>query len=287
MAKDVDLSSKEWIDIVFDGKNKDFGAYQMRATSTARHNKAVIVVLCILAVIFVFLILAMTGVFNKAEEETNAGIEQEQLSLYNPEDEIEEEPEEVIPDIPEERQEMIKEEVANSIQNTDIDIVKDEEVVNEVKTQEELREDNRQMGAIDVSDGIDDLTKKSVTEEVIIEQPKEEKPKEDNIVYNTANVQQQPEFPGGEAAMYKWLNEHIQYPAAAAEEGVSGRVTVQFIVSKTGAIENVEVVRGRHPALDKEALRVVKSMPKWNPGRNNGQAVKVTYILPVTFKLQQ
>ena len=59
------------------------------------------------------------------------------------------------------------------------------------------------------------------------------------------------------------------------------------MVSKTGAIENVKVLRGRHPALDKEALRVVKSMPKWQPGRNNGQPVKVTYTLPVTFRLQQ
>ncbi len=62
---------------------------------------------------------------------------------------------------------------------------------------------------------------------------------------------------------------------------------MEFVVSKTGAIENVKVVRGRHPALDKEALRVVKAMPKWNPGRNNGQPVKVTYILPVQFKLNQ
>ena len=286
MAKDVDLTSQEWLDIVFDGKNKEYGAYQMRATSTARHNKAVIIVLIILALIFIGLILAVNGVFSKAEEETNVGIEQEQLSLYNPDDEIEEEETEEIPEIPEEKIEMPKEEVANSIQNTAIDIVKDEEVVNEVKTQDELKEDNRQMGAIDVSDGVDDLTKKTVQEEVVIVEEKPA-PKEDNIIYTTANVQQQPEFPGGVEAMYKWIGEHLQYPAAAAEEGAQGRVTVEFVVSKTGAIENVKVVRGRHPALDKEALRVVKAMPKWNPGRNNGQPVKVTYILPVQFKLNQ
>ncbi|MDE6692867.1 MAG: energy transducer TonB [Muribaculaceae bacterium] len=286
MAKDVDLTSQEWLDIVFDGKNKEYGAYQMRATSTARHNKAVIIVLIILALIFIGLILAVNGVFSKSEEETNVGIEQEQLSLYNPDDVIEEDEPEDIPEIPEEKIEMPKEEVANSIQNTAIDIVKDEEVVNEVKTQDELKEDNRQMGAIDVSDGVDDLTKKTVQEEVVIVEEKPA-PKEDNIIYTTANVQQQPEFPGGVEAMYKWIGEHLQYPAAAAEEGAQGRVTVEFVVSKTGAIENVKVVRGRHPALDKEALRVVKAMPKWNPGRNNGQPVKVTYILPVQFKLNQ
>jgi len=284
MAKDVDLNSQQWLDIVFDGKNKDFGAYQMRRNNTQRHNKAIVIVLIGLAVILAVLIAVMTGVFKAPEDEgADTNTEQENISLYNPDEEIQEEEEPQI-EIPEEKIEMPKEEVANQIQNTIIDVVEDDKVVNEVKTQDELKEDNRQMGVQDISDGVDDLTKKVVKEEVIVV---EEKPKEDNIVYTTANVQQQPEFPGGEQAMYKWLGDHIQYPAVAAEEGVSGRVIVEFIVSKTGAIENVKVVRGRHPALDKEAIRVVKAMPKWNPGRNNGQAVKVTYHLPVTFRLQK
>ena len=285
MAKDVDLNSQQWLDIVFDGKNKDFGAYQMRQNNTQRHNKAIVIVLIGLAVILALLIAIMTGVFKAPEDEgADTNTVQENISLYNPDDEIQDEPEEQQIEIPEEKIEMPKEEVANQIQNTIIDVVEDEKVVNEVKTQDELKEDNRQMGVQDISDGVDDLTKKVVKEEVIVV---EEKPKEDNIVYTTANVQQQPEFPGGEQAMYKWLGDHIQYPAVAAEEGVSGRVIVEFIVSKSGAIENVKVVRGRHPALDKEAIRVVKAMPKWNPGRNNGQAVKVTYHLPVTFRLQK
>lgn len=284
MAKDVDLTSKEWLDIVFDGKNKEYGAYQMRATSTGRHTKAVIIVVVALIAILVLLILAVTGVFSRAEDESDALVaEQENVALYDPEEEVEEE-EEMEAYIPPEEEVMEKEEVANQIQNTIIDIVEDEEVKNEVKTQEELREDNRMIGGTDISDGVDDLTKNVITQEVIVV---EEKPKEDNIVYNTANVQQQPEFPGGEAAMYKWLNDHINYPAVAAEEGVQGKVIVQFIVSKTGSIEDVKAIRGPHKALEAEAVRVVKSMPAWNPGRNNGQAVKVTYVLPVTFRLQK
>lgn len=282
MAKDVDLTSHEWLDIVFEGKNKDFGAYEMRANSVKRHNKAVIVVFVALAIIIALLILSISGVFNRADsDEGNAAASQEEISLYNPDEEDQdmEEEEEVV--IPEEQPVMEKEEVANQIQNTIIDIVEDNEVVNEVKNQEELREDNRMIGGQDISDGVDDLTKQVVTQEVIIV---EEKPKEE-IIYNTANVQQKPEFPGGEAAMYKWLNEKIVYPPVAAEDGIQGRVIVEFVVSKTGAIENVKVLRGPHPALNKEAERVVKAMPAWNPGRNNGQAVKVTYTLPVTFKL--
>ena len=105
--------------------------------------------------------------------------------------------------------------------------------------------------------------------------------------YTIAMVEQKPEFPGGEAAMYKWLSEHIIYPAQAAEEGVSGRVIVNFIISKSGVVENVKVVRGQHPELDKEAVRLVESMPRWMPARNNGSPVKVNYTLPIAFKLPE
>lgn len=285
MAKDVDLTSKEWLDIVFEGKNHEYGAYEMRSSSTARHNKAVIIVFVCLVAILALLILSISGVFSRAEAEgPDAAAQQEAIAMYDAEEEeLDEEEMEVI-EIPEEIPVVEKEEVANQIQNTIIDIVEDEQVVNEVKNQEELRDDNRMIGGSDISDGVDDLTKAVVTQEVIVV---EEKPKEDNIVYTTANVQQQPSFPGGEQAMYKWLNDHIVYPAVAAEEGVSGRVIVEFVVSKSGAIENVKVLRSPHKALEQEALRVVKAMPAWNPGRNNGQAVKVTYVLPVAFRLQK
>lgn len=291
MAKDVNLSSQEWLDIVFDGKNKDYGAYVLRANTVRRNNKAVVIVLAILAVIVVTLILAVNGVFSPAEEDANTGVEQQDMSLYNGDEEEMEEEEQQI-EIPEEKpEELPKEEIINSIQNTEIDIVKDEEMKNEVKEQSELLDDNRQMGAVDQDKGIDDNTREALTKEVVAEpekpKPEPEVKKADDQIYNTANVQQQPQFPGGEAAMYQWLSSHINYPAAAAEEGVQGRVTVQFMVDKDGSIKNVKVMRGKHPALDKEAQRVVSAMPKWNPGRNNGQPVKVTYVLPVTFKLQQ
>ncbi len=109
---------------------------------------------------------------------------------------------------------------------------------------------------------------------------------EDDRVYNIAMVEEKPEFPGGETAMYKWLSDNLFYPSQAAEDGTQGRVIVEFVISKNGYIENAHIVRGRHPALDKEALRLVNSMPRWKPGHNNGVPVKVTYSLPVTFKLQ-
>lgn len=107
----------------------------------------------------------------------------------------------------------------------------------------------------------------------------------DDKEYSMGVIGQKPEFPGGESALYDYLSSHINYPAQAAEEGVQGRVIVQFTITKTGKIENVSVVRGRHPALDKEALRVVKSMPNWTPGRQDGRAVNVQHTLPITFRL--
>ena len=113
----------------------------------------------------------------------------------------------------------------------------------------------------------------------------EDYPQKTEKVYNIAMVEQKPEFKGGETAMYKWLADSIRYPAEAIADGAQGRVVVGFTVTRTGAIENVHVLRGRHPALDKEAIRVVKAMPEWNPGRNNGRLVNVSYLLPVTFRL--
>lgn len=102
-------------------------------------------------------------------------------------------------------------------------------------------------------------------------------------VYNIAMVEQKPEFPGGEAALYKWLSENVVYPAEAKKDGVEGRVIVEFKITANGNIENARVLRSLHPALDKEALRVVNAMPKWSPGRMNGKPVNVTYMLPITF----
>ncbi len=100
-------------------------------------------------------------------------------------------------------------------------------------------------------------------------------------------VETMPEFPGGQQALFKYLSENVKYPVIAQENGIQGRVICQFVVNKDGAIVDVEVVRsGGDPSLDKEAVRVIKSMPKWNPGKQRGKAVRVKYTVPVNFRLQ-
>ena len=99
-------------------------------------------------------------------------------------------------------------------------------------------------------------------------------------------VEQMPSFPGGDKALLEYLSNNIKYPVVAQENGVQGRVVVSFVVEKDGSITDVKVVRSVDPSLDKEAARVVKSMPRWIPGKQNGSAVRVKYNVPVSFKLQ-
>ena len=107
--------------------------------------------------------------------------------------------------------------------------------------------------------------------------------KKNNMVFDVVEVM--PQFPGGQIAMLKYIMENIKYPEQAMKEGIQGRVTVRFIVEKDGSISNVKPVLSVHPLLDKEAVRVVESMPKWSPGKQNGKPVRVRFNVPVMFKL--
>lgn len=104
--------------------------------------------------------------------------------------------------------------------------------------------------------------------------------------YANVDVDQMPEFPGGEKAMMQWVAQNITYPAQAVEEGATGVVAVQMVIDENGNVTNVSVKKGVHPALDREAVRVIKKMPRWKPGLKDGTPVKVQYIVPVTFRLR-
>ena len=118
-----------------------------------------------------------------------------------------------------------------------------------------------------------------------IEQVEEEVVEEEAIPFQL--VETKPGFMGGDAnAFSKWVNERLQYPEIAKENGIQGRVLLQFVVGADGSVSNVKVVRGVDPSLDKEAVRVVQSSPKWSPGKQRDRAVKVTYTFPVIFQLR-
>lgn len=113
----------------------------------------------------------------------------------------------------------------------------------------------------------------------------EEEAEDEEIVF--VKVEKDPEFPGGVQALFKYLSENIKYPVIAQENGIQGQVVCQFTVNKDGSIVDINVVRSSgEPSLDKEAVRVIQSMPKWKPGQQGGKAVRVKYTLPVRFRLQ-
>ena len=214
MAKDVDLTSREWREIVFEGKNKEFGAYKIREASPARHTKAVVSVLVAVGIILVLLILSISGVFAKPEEDTVAVSTVQELVTMETEEEIEEEIEEETFQLPEPEEIVAPEEVANQQQVTALLIVEDEQLEEDkqVKNQDEVLDNEAAVGAVDITEGTNDLNKVMVKEEVIAE-PKVEEEQPMSI----AMVEQKPQFAGGEAAMYKWLSDNIVYPPAAAE----------------------------------------------------------------------
>ena len=141
-------------------------------------------------------------------------------------------------------------------------------------------EDNVETESIEVN------TEETETEVVIaapVEAPVEEE--EEEVVFVV--VESMPEFPGGQQALFKYLSENVKYPVIAQENGIQGRVICQFVVNKDGSIVDVEVVRsGGDASLDKVAVRVIKTMPKWKPGKQRGKPVRVKYTVPVNFKLQ-
>lgn len=133
---------------------------------------------------------------------------------------------------------------------------------------------------LDIDTEADEETMIEQTDIMIEEEVEEEEPEIFMV------VEQMPEFPGGQAELFKYISQNIQYPAIAKENGIQGKVFIQFVVGKDGSITNVTVLRGVDPSLDKEAVRVVKSMPKWKPGKQRGKPVYVRYQVPINFKLQ-
>lgn len=274
----IDLISSDWVDLVFEGRNKAYGAYRLRKSTTKRNILAMVAVVILLVVAFIILTVknfvdeqrakvAMTQVAeltNYDQPKKKAEVKQKKVEV---------EPERVV------------ERVKSSIKFTAPVIKKDEEVKpdEELKTQDELMSTKTAIGTFDVK-GNDDANGEILKAKEVIAEPEPPKHEEENKVFDI--VEQQPLFPGGPTALMKYLSENTKYPVVAQENGVQGRVTVQFVVEKDGSISDVHVLRGVDPSLDKEAVRVVKSMPRWTPGKQNGSAVRVKYQVPVTFRLQ-
>ena len=150
----------------------------------------------------------------------------------------------------------------------------------------------RIMDVITIVDDDEDIDEELIIEEAIVDMDEDVKIQvnEDIEVNDEPEifivVEEMPKFHGGDVELMKWINQSVKYPVIAQENGIAGRVHMNFVINETGGIENIVVVRGVDPALDKEAIRVIKKMPKWKPGKQRGKAVKVSFSLPINFQLQ-
>ena len=274
----VDLIDKNWVELVFDGRNKEYGAYVLRKETGMRNIKSMLLV-------FAVIIAIMAGVAAKVAIENafpkKVAMETD-VELTKLAEKKEAKVEKKAPVKVEEQK--VVEKVKSSVKFTPPVIKKDDEVKpeEELKSQEDLNKTNTAIGSFDVK-GNDETGGEVLKAKEVIAQP--EPPKEEETkVFDVVEVM--PTFPGGQQALFEWLSKNIKYPVVAEENGVQGRVIVTFVVERNGSITDVQVAKSVDPSLDKEAVRVVKAMPHWIPGKQNGSAVRVKFTVPVTFRLQ-
>lgn len=269
----LNIFSNEWCDIVFEKRSKDYGAYVMRTLSSKRHRLAIIITLAFFLAAF-----TLPGLINSIiPEAKETNVEVTNLSNIKMDKDKMKEPEKLKIEEPE------PEKIKSTIQFTPPVIKNDEDVKDEqmMKNQEELIDSKLSISTADVKGNSTDADAKDLAD---LETKKEVV--EEEYVKPFTVVEQMPEFPGGDQNMMKFLHDNTRYPQMAKESGIAGTVYVTFVVNKNGQISDVKVLRGIGGGCDEEALRVVRSMPSWIPGRQNGKSVPVQFNLPIKFILQ-
>ena len=282
MAK-IDLYDPKWVEMVFAGKNKEYGAYQLRKGTSGRNIKSLLILVIAAALVGGF--LAWKVIEQKQAEEQQAYMEAMKLAeLQEQAKKEKKKPEPVKPKI-EPKKEIP---VARETQKFTAPVIKKDELVkeeNQVKQMDKL--DDKVAVGTENKEGVKDRTVEAVRNDIAVAAPPPPpapKPEVASKVFDV--VEEMPSFPGGQGALMSYLASNIKYPVVAQENGVQGRVIVSFVVERDGSISDVRVARSVDPSLDREAQRVVKSMPKWKPGKQNGSAVRVKYTVPVVFRLQ-
>jgi protein TonB len=258
----LDLLTRQWIDIVFEGRNKAYGAYELRK----ENPKTTLRSLLIGALIFSFAVAApliadLIPDLSKEEESMDKKI----VTIKLPPKE--EQPKDLPPPPPPPPK-------VDQVKFVKPVVAKTEEIVEEPPKIEEIKDKN--LGKENIKGDPD----AELTVEPVGNGPSEVV-EEDNNIYNTAGIEVKPDFPGGLEKFYKFISKNYQLPD---EEGLKGKVFVTFVVEKDGSLTDIKVVRDIGYGTGKEAIRVLKSCPKWNPGEQNGKKVRVLYSLPISIQ---
>ena len=282
MAK-IDLYDPKWVDMVFAGKNKEYGAYQLRKGTSGRNIKALLILVIAAALVGGF--LAWKVIEQKQAEEQQAYMEAMELAKLQQQAKKEEKKKEPVKPKIEPKKEIP---VARETQKFTAPVIKKDELVkeeNQVKQMDKL--DEKVAVGTENKEGVKDRTVEAVRNDIAtVAPPPPPAPKPEVATKVFDVVEEMPSFPGGQGALMQYLASNIKYPVVAQENGVQGRVIVSFVVERDGSISDVRVARSVDPSLDREAQRVVKSMPRWSPGKQNGSTVRVKYTVPVVFRLQ-
>ena len=259
----LDIYKQKWIDMVFEGRNKSYGAYELRK----KNPRTTLIALIIGASVFASLLaLPLINWGDGKDDETEKVTMVDMANIAPP-------PEEVKPLVPPPPPPPPAPKI-DEVKFVKPKVVKKEEVVEEIKTIEELKDKN--VGAKDIKGQEDG---KIVIDEPSGEGPADSKIVEDNTIYNAVEVK--PDFPGGINKFYEFVSKNYKTPE---EDGLKGKVIVTFVVEKDGTLTDIKVVRDLGFGTGKEAIRVLKKSPKWKPGIQNGRAVRVLYSLPISIQ---
>jgi protein TonB len=256
----LDLLKRQWIDIVFEGRNKAYGAYELRK----ENSKTTLRSLAIGAVIFGLAVSAPLIISLIPEGTEDTSLDQKIVTIKLP---PKEKPPENLPPPPPPPPKVDQVKFVKPV------VAKTEEIVEEPPKIEEIKD--KKLGAETIKGDPD----APLTVEPVGNGPSVVE--EDNTIYNTAGIEVKPDFPGGLEKFYKFIGKNFQVPE---EEGLKGKVFVTFVVEKDGSLTDIKVIRDIGYGTGKEAVRVLKSCPRWNPGEQNGKKVRVLYSLPISIQ---
>jgi len=268
------LYKSSWIDLVFENRNKSYGAYQLRAQSSSITLKA----LLIAAPAFI-LLFAGPAIYKRMNPDVLATeVTVADIPVFEPPLTVKPEKAKNEPLAPETKHEKVK-----TVKLTaNIKVVEQPEINENPPTIDEIKD-----AAIGQVTQAGEATKGIVTPVEGVGNGPGTMPAPDNTVYETSTIENYPEFEGGMAAWAKFIQRNLRYPEMAVEAGVQGKVFVSFVVEKDGTISNVTVVKGVGHGCDEEAMRVIKKSPRWKPGFQHNMPVRVRYNMPLSFTLSQ
>lgn len=272
MTFKIDINSREWIDLVFAGKNHDYGAYELRIHSNRRLLRAFLIAVTL----FLTAISAPLLVRYVMRQQRDADLSVRSLSSIRLDHPKKSEQPIVSPAV------APPPALRSSIRFVPPVVKPDEEVAeaeDTFMTQQQALSSKAAIGVVNYR-GSDDVNAPIARSEDDVDWVGQTVSDSDEPF---VIVEQMPEFPGGEKELIRFLSSNIHYPVIALENGIQGRVICEFVVNRSGDISNARVVKGVDPSLDAEALRLVNHMPAWKPGKQHGVPVRVRYTLPILF----